>query len=1245
MIGTTLRICLAVVICIISSPGIATAGPAVPGIRNIQQPDSTTFKGTLHGDEYYSWVETLDGLTGIINRETGMWEYALTGSEDGRQKLLPSGIVITAERLNRDAVPSVRPIDPSVIGGIWSEAVRRAGADTRQPRRTKSLSQIRQDQMGSNIGARQTRETLRFTSVPVLAILLEFNNQTIQSAAATWSDKIFGTSEGQMNHYWNEVSYGQFQLARAAETHNAINDGMIKIKLDIDHPQPEEDDYENLKSAITATDPFVNYGSYDTDGDGFLSTSELQLMFIYAGGEGSAGDTGNALWAHQSCIGGDTTPPNLDGVEIAGCTKGSYTRQGERHDDDDHDAPIGTLAHELGHGIFDLPDLYDTDYSSDGIGHWGIMGGGSWGQKEDDLYRGETPVHHCVWSKQRMGFVDVVIVSDETGRVFPKTTDSNFAAAKILTDNPGEYFLIENRQDDGYDRGFQKLLAPPGAAFTGGMAIWHIDDNLAYTGHNETDGHRWVDLEEANDASLDTLEDDIGHANHLFFDGNSTAFDDASTPNSKKYGDTATSISITNISASQDAMTADIAGGDTICLSTGDGTYSTVFADCTRISIEDGHTITWDDGGTNTDRISIESGGILSITGGGTIAGNLIMSGGTLEISAQDVTFTGTPTLLAGTTFNIAGGRALNFNTELTIPDGMTLTLSGSGTLNMDAANSRFLTLSADGVLQLTGNGGTVNDIRIGENQRVSKTGRIDVDSDFNIGKIWSYSNTFADKTIDIAAGKTLAVSGNLTALNGETITLTGSGDLNLPTGALFLYESGTLKLTGSSGSVSYVIFYEDPTTGKIDVDNNFAIGTLSQNNANSGNIDIAADITLTVTNNIPIPGNKLLELSGSGTLNMAAGANIWLGTDKTLKLTGASGTVNSIILVGGETGNIDVDNDFSIDTLNHNVSGNYAVDIATGKTLSLTGTHGIPVNTTLTLTGTGRLAPSALSIDGTLIAGTGILNLKAIPTVTGTLNISGSTLELGADLNYTPDIYTRNASTSLGVNTDATFTSDTAISFANLYLNDHALTLGSDTTDLTITDGITLDNANEKIITQTADLTLTGALTVSGGQITSTGGTLTFSGGGTLSGGTIETTGGTVLMSHTSPTAFQTGSTLALTDSELISTSSGTQASLAVTGSPGLSLTGGNVEDISVSGGVLPTNGTTVGTNTTNVTEFGDINGDMNVDLTDAILCLQIASGIESAETTHGTADINGDNVLGISEVIYVLQKVTEAR
>ena len=58
-----------------------------------------------------------------------------------------------------------------------------------------------------------------------------------------------------------------------------------------------------------------------------------------------------------------------------------------------------------------------------------------------------------------------------------------------------------------------------------------------------------------------------------------------------------------------------------------------------------------------------------------------------------------------------------------------------------------------------------------------------------------------------------------------------------------------------------------------------------------------------------------------------------------------------------------------------------------------------------------------------------------------------------------------------------------------------------------------------------------------------------------------------------------------------------------------------------------------------------GDINEDGQIDLTDAILVLQVTGGLEPASTVYKQADVNGDGRIAMEEVIYILQNVSGLR
>jgi hypothetical protein len=60
---------------------------------------------------------------------------------------------------------------------------------------------------------------------------------------------------------------------------------------------------------------------------------------------------------------------------------------------------------------------------------------------------------------------------------------------------------------------------------------------------------------------------------------------------------------------------------------------------------------------------------------------------------------------------------------------------------------------------------------------------------------------------------------------------------------------------------------------------------------------------------------------------------------------------------------------------------------------------------------------------------------------------------------------------------------------------------------------------------------------------------------------------------------------------------------------------------------------------------EAGDINDDGNINLTDALLSLQVVSNIMPSVSLFKIADVNGDGVIGLEEAIYALQFTSQLR
>ena len=371
--------------------------------------------------------------------------------------------------------------------------------------------------------------------LPLLVILLEYNNQKIQSADSVWAKKIFGNKEGQLNHYYQTISYGQFGFTPVEETGGTNNDGIIKIKLNKNHLDTAINSSKftsrltkDIQSAIAAADKYVDFSKYDTNGNGALRSNEIAIIFVVAGYEDAyeGGHARNGIWAHQSSL-SHYDAPEADGVKIFDNRyKGRYAAFGERHGD--HDAVIGIIAHELGHAVFKLPDLYNVSGKDGGIGVFGLMGAGSWGRKNRNEYPGATPVHMCAWSKTYTGWVTPQVVSN-TSATLTETASNEYNIIKIPI-SANHYYLLENRNNTGYDRGLYELDdGPNGERFQGGVLIWHINQKKLTTQHllnndvNADTHNKGVDVVEANHPVLDS-QGGHGEATALFYNPNRTSF-------------------------------------------------------------------------------------------------------------------------------------------------------------------------------------------------------------------------------------------------------------------------------------------------------------------------------------------------------------------------------------------------------------------------------------------------------------------------------------------------------------------------------------------------------------------------------------------------------------------------------------------------------------------------------------------------------------------------------------------------
>lgn len=143
-------------------------------------------------------------------------------------------------------------------------------------------------------------------------------------------------------------------------------------------------------------------------------------------------------------------------------------------------AQTGVYAHEFGHAL-GLPDFYDTVYTSEGVGNYSMMAGGSWMRYPDHAaYSGNSPTHFDPFSKVFLGWTEPIEVTQEDGVktiTLPPINQANSQNGIVKMEVPGsngtEYFLFENIQQDGFNKGLVRQ-----GEDAHGLVAWHVDENI-----------------------------------------------------------------------------------------------------------------------------------------------------------------------------------------------------------------------------------------------------------------------------------------------------------------------------------------------------------------------------------------------------------------------------------------------------------------------------------------------------------------------------------------------------------------------------------------------------------------------------------------------------------------------------------------------------------------------------------------------------------------------------------------------
>ena len=224
--------------------------------------------------------------------------------------------------------------------------------------------------------------------VRVIVVLVDFSDKPMKKSISHFEDLFFSkgvVQTGSVREYFQEVTNDLVDIQGQVVGPYRLP---LTMKAYANKSSGTGDEFPNARTmardAVRLADPNVNFALYDNDKDGYVDA----FVVIHAGTGAETNNNRHDIWSHKWVLQGQ--PYESDrGKRIY-----SYLTVPE-------DCKLGVCAHELGHLLFGFPDLYDADYSSEGVGDWCLMGGGSWNNN------GLTPAHPSSWCKCNQGWVDI----------------------------------------------------------------------------------------------------------------------------------------------------------------------------------------------------------------------------------------------------------------------------------------------------------------------------------------------------------------------------------------------------------------------------------------------------------------------------------------------------------------------------------------------------------------------------------------------------------------------------------------------------------------------------------------------------------------------------------------------------------------------------------------------------------------------------------------------------------------------
>lgn len=384
-----------------AAPLVLSALPAPNHTVFTQQPDGMFVEVMLHGDEHSSCITTPDGSLLMQKDALGYLRPTATPSKASLEKM---------------RTPSRAPL-------------RIAGSTNDFPARGKQKALA----IAVEFPAAEGHPARPFSHVDPQKYfndLLNADDFTTDGATGSVRKYFLDSSCGRFDITFD--FFGPVMMSRPAEYY-ATKTGSSDLNA-----------WEMVVEACNAIDADVDFSEYDRDGDGIIDN----VYIFYAGaGAATGGDVATTIWQHASDVERLTGKRYIyDGLRL-----GHYACSNEYRDVRPEGSlqtqrlgeGIGTVVHEFSH-VMGLPDLYDTKGSCLTPGEWSVMDVGS------HLNYSRTPPQYSGFERQTLGWVTPRVIGKTPEHLSLRPSETG-ECHMIETARENEYFILENRQQTGWD--------------------------------------------------------------------------------------------------------------------------------------------------------------------------------------------------------------------------------------------------------------------------------------------------------------------------------------------------------------------------------------------------------------------------------------------------------------------------------------------------------------------------------------------------------------------------------------------------------------------------------------------------------------------------------------------------------------------------------------------------------------------------------------------------------------------------